>query len=78
MLLPSSFPATLDSSFSESAKLGVQNLFAFCFVWSVGGALSSQSRDAFDAFVRNAFQGIANFPTGAGLVYDYRCDPQRW
>lgn len=78
MLLPNSFPAILDNSLSESAKLGVQNLFAFCFVWSIGGALSSQCREAFDAFVRNTFQGVANFPAGAGLVYDYYCDPQRF
>lgn len=75
--MPSHFPAILDSSLSESARLGVQNIFAFCYVWSVGGALSSQSREAFDAFVRNSFQGVANFPTGAGLVYDYYCDPSR-
>ena len=77
MLLPSRFPAIMDSSLSESAKLGVQNIFAFCYVWSLGGALSSQSREAFDAFVRTTFQGVANFPAGAGLVYDYYCDPQR-
>lgn len=77
MLLPTRFPAIMDSSFSESAKLGIQNIFAFCYVWSLGGALSSQSREAFDAFVRTTFQGVANFPAGAGLVYDYYCDPQR-
>ena len=78
MLLPSSFPAITDHSLSESAKLGVQNLFAFCYVWSIGGALNSQSREAFDAFVRTTFQGVANFPAGAGLVYDYYCDASRY
>lgn len=78
MLLPSSFPAITDNSLSESAKLGVQNLFAFCYVWSIGGALNSHSREAFDAFVRSTFQGVANFPAGAGLVYDYYCDSSRY
>ena len=76
MLLPDNFPAILDP-ISDSAKLGIQNIFAFCYVWSIGGALESQSRDAFDAMVRSTFQGVAIFPAGAGLVYDYYCDPQR-
>jgi len=77
MLLPVNFPAIMDP-ISESAKLGIQNIFAFCYVWSIGGALESHSRDAFDAMVRNTFQGVAIFPAGAGLVYDYYCDPQRY
>ena len=76
MLLPINFPAIVDP-ISDSAKLGIQNIFAFCYVWSIGGALESHSRDAFDAMVRNTFQGVAIFPQGAGHVYDYYCDPQR-
>ena len=76
MLLPANFPAIAESV-SDSAKLGIQNIFAFCFVWSIGGAVESHSRDAFDAMVRSTFQGVAIFPAGAGLVYDYYCDPQR-
>ncbi len=76
MLLPVNFPAIVDP-ISESAKLGIQNTFAFCYVWSIGGALEGHSRDAFDAMVRASFQGVAIFPSGAGLVYDYFCDPQR-
>ena len=34
-------------------------------------------RDPFDKFVRDAFQGVANYPPGAGLVHDYYCDPDR-
>ena len=74
--MPASFPAIVEP-ISESAKLGIQNIFAFCYVWSIGGALESHSRDAFDALVRSTFQGVAIFPSGAGLVYDYYCDPQR-
>lgn len=76
MLLPINFPAIVDP-ISESIKLGIQNIFAFCYVWSIGGALESPSRDTFDAMVRSTFQGVAIFPAGAGLVYDYYCDPQR-
>lgn len=76
MLLPVNFPAILDPM-SESAKLGIQNIFAFCYVWSVGGALEGHARDTFDAMVRSTFQGVAIFPAGAGLVYDHYCDPQR-
>ena len=76
MLLPANFPAMMEPM-TDSAKLGIQNIFAFCYVWSIGGAIESHSRDAFDAFVRTTFQGVAIFPAGAGLVYDYYCDPQR-
>ena len=76
MLLPANFPAVVEP-ITDSAKLGIQNIFAFCYVWSIGGAVQSHSRDAFDALVRNTFQGVAIFPAGAGLVYDYYCDPQR-
>ena len=75
--MPASFPAIVEP-ISESAKLGIQNIFAFCYVWSIGGALESLSRDAFDALVRSTFQGVAIFPSGAGHVYDYYCDPQRF
>ena len=77
ILLPVNFPAIVDP-ISESAKLGIQNIFAFCFVWSIVGALESHSRDAFDAMVRSTFQGVAIFPAGAGLMYYYYCDPQRY
>ena len=77
MLLPDNFPA-IAGPISESAKLGIQNIFAFCFVWSIGGAVESQCRDAFDAMVRSTFQGVAIFPAGAGTVYDYYCDAQRY
>lgn len=76
MLLPTNFPAILEPM-TDSAKLGIHNIFAFCYVWSIGGAIESHSRDAFDALVRNTFQGVAIFPAGAGLVYDYYCDSQR-
>lgn len=76
MLLPANFPAIVEPM-SDSAKLGIQNIFAFSYVWSIGGAIESHSRDAFDALVRTTFQGVAIFPAGAGLVYDYYCDPQR-
>ena len=76
MLLPANFPAIVEPM-TDSAKLGIQNIFAFCYVWSIGGAIEGHFRDAFDALVRNTFQGVAIFPAGAGLVYDYYCDPQR-
>ncbi|KAL3130872.1 hypothetical protein ABBQ38_000201 [Trebouxia sp. C0009 RCD-2024] len=76
MLLPANFPAIVEPM-SDSAKLGIHNIFAFCYVWSIGGAVESHSRDAFDALTRSTFQGVAIFPAGAGLVYDYYCDPQR-
>ena len=37
----------------------------------------SASRDKFDIFARELFEGTANFPGGSGSVFDYRLDPAR-
>ncbi|GBF88264.1 dynein heavy chain axonemal protein, partial [Raphidocelis subcapitata] len=46
-------------------------LFAFAFVWAVGGNLAAGCRDAFDEFVREQLAPAAAFP-GGGSVYDYQ------
>eukprot|EP00891_Asterochloris_glomerata_P001497 jgi/Astpho2/1497/e_gw1.00026.129.1_t len=74
VLMPARFSGIL-APFTDSTKHALQNLFAFCYVWALGGTLEAASRDPFDKFVRDAFQGVANYPPGAGLVHDYYCDP---
>lgn len=76
LLAPARFPAVA-APLSEPAKRSIENIFAFAYIWALGGALDMPSRDAFDGFVRQQFLGIVNFPLGAGLVYDYFCDPDR-
>ena len=76
MLAPARFPA-IAAPFNDSARNGLQNLFACCYVWALGGTLDAAGREAFDRFAREAFQGVANFPPGAGLVHDFYCDPDR-
>jgi hypothetical protein len=46
-----------------AAALGA--LFAFAFVWAVGGNLAAGCRDAFDEFAREQLAPAAAFP-GAG------------
>ncbi len=68
----------ISEPFTEYIRYGLQNIFAFCFVWSLGGAIDAGHRDKFDQFVRTSFQGAANFPAGSGTVYDYGLDPDRF
>ncbi|KAK9815239.1 hypothetical protein WJX72_000483 [[Myrmecia] bisecta] len=63
--------------FTDYTRYGIQNIFAFCYVWSLGGGIDASCRDKFDHFVRTSFQGFANFPAGSGTVYDYGLDPER-
>lgn len=58
-------------------KTALSYVFAYSFVWGLGGNLSGSSRDAWDKFVRELFYGVANFPPGSGSVYDSCCDPER-
>ena len=48
----------------------LSRLFAFAYVWSIGGNLDSTVTDQFDKFVRELFDGVVTFP-GAGTVYSY-------
>ncbi|CBH18135.1 dynein heavy chain, putative [Trypanosoma brucei gambiense DAL972] len=48
-------------------------LFAFSFVWSIGGNVDVASMDLFDTFVRNLLESVVRFPN-SGSVYDYTID----
>ena len=61
----------------EACKLALQNIFAFSAVWGLGGNLSSSCWDRWDAYVRDLFDSVANFPGGSGTVFDYYLDEER-
>lgn len=61
----------------SAEAVALANVFAFAFVWGLGGGLAGDSRAAWDTEVRRSFHGKANFPAGAGLVFDYCCNPAR-
>ncbi|KAI8465887.1 MAG: dynein heavy chain 7 [Monoraphidium minutum] len=46
-------------------------LFAFAYVWALGGNLAAGARDGFDAFAREQLAPVAAFP-GGGTVWDYQ------
>nr|CCC95695.1 unnamed protein product [Trypanosoma congolense IL3000] len=48
-------------------------LFAFSFVWSIGGNVDLAAMDMFDTLVRNLLESVARFPN-SGSVYDYTID----
>lgn len=42
----------------------VNRVFAFAFIWSVGGNIEQSSIDKFDAFFRSELETVAAFPSG--------------
>jgi dynein heavy chain, axonemal len=67
----------LNGGYGPAAKTALEYMFAFAFVWGLGGALDATCREAWDKVVRGLFNGSANFPGGAGTVYDFCCNPER-
>lgn len=68
----------LDPGLSEPQQVLLQYLFSYAAVWGIGGCLSSNCWDGWDKFVRGLFEGHANFPSGAGSVFDFFVDTSRW
>ncbi|KEG14779.1 putative dynein heavy chain [Trypanosoma grayi] len=48
-------------------------LFAFSFVWSIGGNVDPASMESFDTLARNLLETVVRFPN-SGSVYDYMID----
>lgn len=63
--------------FGVAERAAVSCMFAFAFVWGLGGGLRGDCRAAWDSEVRRRFDGTANFPERAGTVYEYCCNPER-
>jgi len=67
-LLPA---AKLDlSKPAEELKPVISNIYAFCFIWSVGGSIDDEHWPAFDELTRELFAEHARIPS-AGDVHDY-------
>lgn len=61
-----------DAIFRERNEMCNQ-LFVFCFVWSVGGNVDLNTQDAFDNFCREIFEGFVRLPN-QGTMYDFFVD----
>lgn len=61
----------------DAAKVSLQYMAAHSLVWGLGGSLDAAARDGFDAVVRKLLEGSANYPVGAGTVFDFRLDVER-
>ncbi len=48
----------------------LKRIFAFCYVWSIGGAVDANSKEKFSEFARGQLEALCRFPN-SGLVYDY-------
>lgn len=64
----------LEPSISEAQAVTLQYVFAYASVWGIGGCLAASCWDAWDKTVRAVFDGCANYPAGAGNVFDYFVD----
>jgi len=58
----------------NALKTTINNLFVFCFVWSIGGNIITQSRPMFDKFVRDELEDICGNIPRHDTVYDYYID----
>jgi len=67
----------LTGEVDDSTKYAIQYAFAFAAVWGIGGNMNSGSWDKWDPFVRDLFEGTANYPGGSGTVFDYYQDPKK-
>jgi dynein heavy chain len=56
--------------------LSIDMCFAYAYVWAFGGHLDQDSKFKFDAFARQVFHSIFDFPP-EGLLFDYKIDPIR-
>ena len=64
----------LDAAVSDAQAVTLQYTFAYAAVWGIGGCLAASCWDAWDKVVRSTFDGSANYPAGAGSVFDYFVD----
>jgi hypothetical protein len=64
----------LDPGVNEAQTVLLQYVFAYAAVWGIGGCLASSCWDAWDKVARGVFEGCANYPSGAGTVFDYFVD----
>lgn len=62
----------------DAARVALQYMFAFSLVWGGGGGLDAARWDGFDKAARALLDGTANYPAGAGTVFDYRLDAEWW
>ena len=60
---------------TQQRKELINTIFAFCFVWSIGGNVDDKSRDVFDVWCREALEDVAMF-SGPNSVFDFQVDFQ--
>jgi dynein heavy chain, axonemal len=68
---------SMSDGYGSAERTALVRIVAFAFVWGLGGALAVECWPSWDRYVRRCFDGSANFPTGAGTVFDYCCNTER-
>ena len=63
-------PAVLQGEVFTQA---VGRIFAFAYVWALGGNLAPAARHGFDEHVREQLQDVVSFPGGLGAVMSGFC-----
>jgi hypothetical protein len=52
--------------------MAISRLFAFAYVWAMGGNLMRAVHEDFDEFAREQLSSVANFPGGSSWRSTYR------
>lgn len=63
-------PISEDGDLSDDVIATLNRIFAFAFVWSIGGNIDHKSIEGFDVFFRETLETVAAFP-GSDTVYEY-------
>jgi hypothetical protein len=61
----------------DAQRVALSYMTAHALVWGIGGALDPVCWDGFDQAARGLLDGTANYPAGAGTVFDYDLDLDR-
>eukprot|EP01060_Flectonema_neradi_P004124 TRINITY_DN12705_c0_g1_i2.p1 TRINITY_DN12705_c0_g1~~TRINITY_DN12705_c0_g1_i2.p1 ORF type:complete len:4231 (+),score=761.72 TRINITY_DN12705_c0_g1_i2:111-12803(+) len=62
-----------EETVTRERKELINVIFAFCFIWSIGGNVDEKSRELFDQFARETLEDVVMF-SGPNSVFDYQVD----
>ena len=63
-------PISEDGEISDDVIAILNRVFAFAYVWSIGGNIDHKSIEGFDVFFRTELETLTQFP-GGDTVYEY-------
>jgi dynein heavy chain len=63
-------PISEDGDLNDDVIATLNRVFAWSYVWSIGGNIDHKSIEGFDVFIRTELERVTAFP-GSDTVYEY-------